>query len=373
LGQVQAHYLNNKCGKFSAKTKSIETSTKEAINMKKTLVNLALAAGVAFAASPALANKTLESIKSKGTLSCGVNAGLGGFGIADSGGKWTGFDVDFCRAVAAAALGDANKVRYVPLSAAQRFTALQSGEIDLLSRNTTWTMSRDTQLGLTFGVTTFYDGQGFLIPKKLNVKSAKQLKGATICVQSGTTTERNLADYFRANKLQYKPVVFEDLKALIAAYTEGRCAVFTSDASQLAAIRANDMKVPDDHVILPEIISKEPLGPAVRRGDEDWAKLITWVHFAMLNAEELDINSANVDAKRADISPEIQRLLGQAGNDFGKSLGLDAAWAYRVIKQVGNYGEVFERNVGAKTPLKLNRGPNALWSKGGQQYAPPVR
>ena len=341
--------------------------------MKNKLMQATLALSVALAAAPALANKTMESVKSKGVVSCGVNAGLGGFGIADSAGKWTGFDVDFCRAVAAAALGDANKVRYVPLNAAQRFTALQSGEIDILSRNTTWTMSRDTQLGLNFGVTTFYDGQGFLIPKKLNVKSAKALKGATICVQSGTTTERNLADYFRSNKIAYKPVVFEDLKALIAAYSEGRCAVFTSDASQLAAIRANDMKVPTDHVILPEIISKEPLGPAVRRGDEDWAKLVAWVHFAMLTAEELEITSANVDAKKSDPSPEIQRLLGQAGNDFGKSIGTDAEWAYRVIKQVGNYGEVFERNVGASTPLKLNRGPNALWTKGGQQYAPPIR
>ncbi|MBM3376616.1 MAG: amino acid ABC transporter substrate-binding protein [Betaproteobacteria bacterium] len=323
--------------------------------------------------SPAMASKTLEAIKKKGEVSCGVNTGLGGFGIADSSGKWTGFDVDFCRAVAAAALGDANKVRYVPLSAAQRFTALQSGEIDLLSRNTTWTMSRDTQLGTTFGVTTFYDGQGFLIPKKLKVKSAKQLKGATVCVQSGTTTEKNLADYFRQQKMQYKPVVYEDLKALIAAYNEGRCAVFTSDASQLAAIRANDMKVPDDHMILPEIISKEPLGPLVRRGDDDWAKLVTWVHFAMITAEELEITSANVDAKRSETIPEIQRLLGQGNNDFGKSIGVDAAWAYRVIKQVGNYGEVFERNVGAKTPLKLSRGQNDLWTKGGLQYAPPIR
>jgi general L-amino acid transport system substrate-binding protein len=320
-----------------------------------------------------MASKTLEAIKKKGEVSCGVNTGLGGFGIADSSGKWTGFDVDFCRAVAAAALGDANKVRYVPLSAAQRFTALQSGEIDLLSRNTTWTMSRDTQLGTTFGVTTFYDGQGFLIPKKLKVKSAKQLKGATVCVQSGTTTEKNLADYFRQQKMQYKPVVYEDLKALIAAYNEGRCAVFTSDASQLAAIRANDMKVPDDHMILPEIISKEPLGPLVRRGDDDWAKLVTWVHFAMITAEELEITSANVDAKRSETIPEIQRLLGQGNNDFGKSIGVDAAWAYRVIKQVGNYGEVFERNVGAKTPLKLSRGQNDLWTKGGLQYAPPIR
>lgn len=341
--------------------------------LKKTLVGLAAAAALTVVAGPAMAGKTLDSVKQKGVLSCGVNAGLGGFGIADSAGKWTGFDVDFCRAVAAAALGDANKVRYVPLNAAQRFTALQSGEIDLLSRNTTWTMSRDTQLGLSFGVTTFYDGQGFLVPTKLKLKSAKQLKGATVCVQSGTTTEKNLADYFRSQKMSYKPVVYEDLKALIAAYAEGRCQVFTSDASQLAAIRANDMKNPADHVILPEIISKEPLGPAVRRGDEDWSTLVNWVHFAMLEAEELGITSQNVEQKKADTNPGVQRLLGQGNNDFGKAVGVDAAWAARVIQQVGNYGEVFERNVGKNTPLKLNRGQNALWTQGGLQYAPPIR
>jgi len=320
-----------------------------------------------------MASKTLEAIKKKGELSCGVNQGLGGFSIADSSGKWTGFDVDFCRAVAAAALGDANKVRYVPLSAAQRFTALQSGEIDLLSRNTTWTMSRDTQLGLSFGATTFFDGQGFLVPNSLKVKSAKQLKGATICVQSGTTTEKNLADYFRLNKMTYKPVVAEDLKVVIASYNEGRCKVFTSDASQLAAIRANDLAKAGDHMILPEIISKEPLGPVTRQGDEAWSKLVTWVHFAMITAEELEITSANVDAKRSETVPEIQRLLGQGNNDFGKSVGTDSQWAYRVIKQVGNYGEVFERHIGAKTPLKLQRGQNGLWVKGGLQYAPPIR
>jgi len=320
-----------------------------------------------------MASKTLEAIKKKGELSCGVNQGLGGFSIADSSGKWTGFDVDFCRAVAAAALGDANKVRYVPLSAAQRFTALQSGEIDLLSRNTTWTMSRDTQLGLSFGATTFFDGQGFLVPNSLKVKSATQLKGATICVQSGNTTEKNLADYFRLNKMTYKPVVAEDLKVVIASYNEGRCKVFTSDASQLAAIRANDLAKAGDHMILPEIISKEPLGPVTRQGDEAWSKLVTWVHFAMITAEELEITSANVDAKRSETVPEIQRLLGQGNNDFGKSVGTDSQWAYRVIKQVGNYGEVFERHIGAKTPLKLQRGQNGLWVKGGLQYAPPIR
>jgi general L-amino acid transport system substrate-binding protein len=333
---------------------------------------VALAAGLV-AAAPAMASKTMESIKKKGEVSCGVNTALGGFGIAGSDGKWTGFDVDYCRAIAAAALGDANKVRYVPLSAAQRFTALQSGEIDVLARNTTWTMSRDTQLGTTFGATNFFDGQGFLVPKSLKVKSAKQLKGATICVQSGTTTEKNLADYFRMNKMTYKPVVAEDLKVVIANYNEGRCKVFTSDASQLAAIRANDTKVPDDHIILPEIISKEPLGPVTRQGDEAWSKLVTWVHFAMITAEELGVNAGNVDQMRSDANPEIQRLLGQGNNDFGKSIGTDAQWAYRVIKQVGNYGEVFERHVGKKTPLKLDRGQNALWTNGGLQYAPPIR
>ncbi|MBM3374646.1 MAG: amino acid ABC transporter substrate-binding protein [Betaproteobacteria bacterium] len=340
---------------------------------KKSVIGTAVTLGLAIAASPVLANKTLESVKSKGTLSCGIHTGLGGFGIADSAGKWTGFDVDFCRAVAAAALSDNTKVRYVPLNAAQRFAALQSGEIDVLSRNTTWTMSRDTQLGLTFGATTYYDGQGFLVNKSLKVKSVKGLKGATVCVQSGTTTEKNMADYFRANKITYKPVVIEDFKASVAAYVEGRCQAYTTDASGLAAIRANDVKNPNDHIILPEIISKEPLGPVVRRGDEDWAKLVSWVHFAMLTAEELGITSANVDEKRSDTNPEVQRLLGQGNNDFGKSMGLDPAWAYRVIKQVGNYGEVFERNVGRNTPLKLDRGPNALWTNGGLQYAPPIR
>ena len=340
--------------------------------LSKKLLTMALAAGLV-AAAPAMASKTMESIKKKGEVSCGVNTALGGFGIAGSDGKWTGFDVDYCRAIAAAALGDANKVRYVPLSAAQRFTALQSGEIDVLARNTTWTMSRDTQLGTTFGATNFFDGQGFLVPKSLKVKSAKQLKGATICVQSGTTTEKNLADYFRMNKMTYKPVVAEDLKVVIANYNEGRCKVFTSDASQLAAIRANDTKTPDDHIILPEIISKEPLGPVTRQGDESWSKLVTWVHFAMITAEELGVNAGNVDQMRSDTNPEIQRLLGQGNNDFGKSIGTDAQWAYRVIKQVGNYGEVFERHVGKKTPLKLDRGQNALWNNGGLQYAPPIR
>ncbi len=340
--------------------------------LSKKLLTMALAAGLV-AAAPAMASKTMESIKKKGEVSCGVNTALGGFGIAGSDGKWTGFDVDYCRAIAAAALGDANKVRYVPLSAAQRFTALQSGEIDVLARNTTWTMSRDTQLGTTFGATNFFDGQGFLVSKSLKVKSAKQLKGATICVQSGTTTEKNLADYFRMNKMAYKPVVAEDLKVVIANYNEGRCKVFTSDASQLAAIRANDTKKPDDHIILPEIISKEPLGPVTRQGDESWSKLVTWVHFAMITAEELGVTSANVDQMRSDTNPEIQRLLGQGNNDFGKSIGTDAQWGYRVIKQVGNYGEVFERHVGKKTPLKLDRGQNALWTNGGLQYAPPIR
>ena len=341
--------------------------------VKPRLLGLSLCMGLAVAASPAFANKTLDAIKAKGELSCGVNAGLGGFGIAGSDGKWVGFDIDYCRAVAAAALGDANKVRYVPLNAAQRFTALQSGEIDMLARNTTWTMSRDTQLGTTFGATNFFDGQGFLVPKSLKVKSAKQLKGATICVQSGTTTEKNLADYFKSNKMTYKPVVSEDNKVVVAAYNEGRCKVLTSDASQLAAIRANDTKNPGDHIILPEIISKEPLGPVTRQGDEAWSKLVTWVHFAMVTAEELGITSANVDQKKADTTPEVQRLLGQGNNDFGKAVGTDAQWAYRVIKQVGNYGEVFDRHVGKNTPLKLDRGQNALWTKGGLQYVPPIR
>jgi general L-amino acid transport system substrate-binding protein len=341
--------------------------------MRMTLGALS-AAVAAFAATPALAGKDLDAIKSRGTLVCGVNTGLAGFSAADSQGKWSGLDVDYCRALAAAILGDANKVRYSPLTAQQRFTALQSGEVDVLSRNTTWTLTRDASLGMHFVGVTFYDGQGFMVPKSLNVKSAKQLKGATVCVQSGTTTELNLTDYSRANNLQMKPVVFEKQEASTGAYFSGRCQVFTTDASGLASIRSKEAKNPADHVILPELISKEPLGPSIRRGDDDFFAIAKWTLNALLEAEEYGITQANIDAQKKDSkNPGVMRLLGAGTEDTGKPLGLDKEWAYRAIKAVGNYGEIFERHVGEKTPIGLPRGSNNLWSNGGFMYAPPVR
>jgi general L-amino acid transport system substrate-binding protein len=338
------------------------------------LTALALSAAATLLALPAHAGKDVDAIKKRGELNCGVNTGLPGFSAADSQGKWSGMDVDVCRSVAAALLGNADKVRYVPLTAQQRFTALQSGEIDLLARNTTWTLTRDASLGLTFTGVNFYDGQGFMVPKKLKVNSAKQLKGATVCVQSGTTTELNLTDYSRANNLGLKPVVFEKLEAALAAYASGRCQAYTTDASGLASSRAKDMAVPDDHVILPELISKEPLGPAVRRGDDDFAAIVRWVGFALIEAEEYGITQGNVDQlKSSSTNPSVMRILGTGNEDTGKLLGLDKEWAYRAIKAVGNYGEQFERHVGPKTPIQLPRGINNLWTKGGVLYAPPIR
>jgi len=342
---------------------------------RKLIVTLgAVAAALGLASTSAMAGKDLDAIKARGALVCGVNTGLAGFSAADSQGKWTGLDVDYCRALAAAILGDANKVRFNPLTAQQRFTALQSGEIDVLSRNTTWTLTRDVSLGMHFVGVTFYDGQGFMVPKKLNIKSAKQLKGATVCVQSGTTTELNLTDYSRANGLNMKPVVFEKQEASTGAYFSGRCQVFTTDASGLASIRSKEAQKPDDHVILPELISKEPLGPSVRRGDDEFFGIAKWVLNALLEAEEHGITQANVDEMKKDSkSPGVMRLLGSGTEDTGKLLGLDKEWAYRAIKAVGNYGEVFERHVGPKTSIGLPRGTNNLWSKGGVMYAPPVR
>jgi general L-amino acid transport system substrate-binding protein len=338
----------------------------------KLLAATTVAAGITGFAGLAHAGKDLDSIKSRGQVLCGVSTGLAGFSLADSQGKWTGMDVDICKAVAAALLGDANKVKFVPLSAQQRFTALQSGEVDLLSRNTTWTLTRDTSLGLDFTGITYYDGQGFMVAKKLGVKSAKELNGATVCVQPGTTTELNLADYFRANKMQFKPVVIERLEEVEQAFFSGRCDVYTTDASGLAATRATRASSPDDYVILPEIISKEPLGPAVRHGDNQWSDVVRWTLYAMLEAEEKGITSKNVDEMTKSADPTVKRLLG-ATPGMGKALGVDEDWVVKVIKQVGNYGEVFERNVGKTTPLKLERGLNALWTQGGLQYAPPVR
>ena len=341
------------------------------ISLSRLAIGALLTIG-ALTSLPAFAGKTIDAIKARGQLVCGVNTGLAGFSAADSAGNWTGLDVDICKAIAASLLGDANKVKWVPLTAQQRFTALQSGEVDILSRNTTWTLTRDASLGMSFTGVTYYDGQGFMVPAKGKIKSAKQLKGATVCVQSGTTTEKNLTDFSRANKLDIKPVVFEKQEAANGAYFAGRCQAYTTDASGLASIRNKEAKVPAEHLILPELISKEPLGPAVRRGDDEFFAIAKWVVYVLVEAEEYDVTSANVDAMKASTDPVVQRILGTS-EDTGKLLGLDKEWAYRAIKAVGNYGEIFERNVGPKSALGLPRGVNNLWSKGGIMYAPPVR
>jgi len=328
-----------------------------------------------FLSSPieVLAGKTLDAIKQRDQVVCGVNTGLAGFGAADSQGKWTGLDVDICKAIASAVLGSAEKVKFIPLSAPQRFTALQSGEIDILSRNTTFSLSRDASLGLHQTAVTFYDGQGFMVPVKSNIKSAKQLKGASVCVQSGTTTEKNLTDFSKAHKLDIKPIVFEKLEAANAAYFLGRCKAYTTDASGLASIRSKEAKDPKEHLILPDLISKEPLGPMVRRGDDEWLAISKWVIFGLIEAEEYQINSKNIESlKNQSTDPVVMRLIGKS-EDMGKLLGLDREWLARPLLQVGNYAEIFDRNVGEKTPLNLKRGINALWSQGGLQYAMPIR
>jgi general L-amino acid transport system substrate-binding protein len=342
------------------------------LNTLKTAATLVAAIGT-LAAAPAFAGKTLDAIKARGQVVCGVNTGLAGFSAADSSGKWSGLDVDICRAVAAAVLGDGEKVKYVPLNAQARFTALQSGEVDVLSRNTTFSLTRDASLGLSITATTYYDGQGFMVPVKSKIKSAKQLKGQTVCVQSGTTTEKNLTDYSKAQALNIKPVVFEKVEAATGAYFAGRCVAYTTDASGLASVRNKEAKNPDDHVILPELISKEPLGPMVRRGDDEWTAIVKWTVYGLLEAEEYGVTAANVDElKSSSKDPVVGRLLGST-EDTGKLLGLDKEWLARAVKTTGNYGEIFERNVGPKTAIKLPRGLNNLWSKGGVQYAPPVR
>ena len=314
---------------------------------------------------------TLADVKAKGFIQAGANGDLFGFGKPDEKGVWRGLDVDTARAIAAAVFGDANKVKYTPLTAKTRFTALQSGEIDVLTRNCTQTLGRDTDLGLDFAQVNYYDGQGFLIPKKLGVQSAKQLDGATVCVLPGTTTELNVADYFRANNMKMKPVVIESTAELAKAFFAGRCDVLTSDASQLAGTRAVAPD-PKAYVILPEIISKEPLAPVVRHGDNQWKDIVNYAVLAMINAEEMGITSKNVDKMLKSKDPKVQRFLGvSAGN--GKALGLDEKFAYNIIKQVGNYGEIFERNVGVNTPLGIERGLNALWTNGGLMYSPPFK
>ena len=335
----------------------------------------ALAAGAAIAAmtvaGTAFGGETVDAVKKKGFVQCGVSQGLPGFSNPDEKGNWSGIDVDVCRAVAAAVFGDAGKVKYTPLSAKERFTALQSGEVDLLSRNTTWTLVRDTALGLDFAGVNYYDGQGFMVRKDLGVKSALELNGASVCVNIGTTTELNLSDYFRANNMKFEPVVFEKADEVVAAYDAGRCDVYTTDRSGLAAQRIK-LKDPDAHVVLPETISKEPLGPVVRHGDNEWGDIVRWSLYAMLEAEEMGISSKNVDKMKTSSNPGIKRLLGTEG-DLGKSLGVPNDWAYNIIKQVGNYAEIYERNLGMSTPLKLGRGINALWKDGGIQYAMPAR
>jgi general L-amino acid transport system substrate-binding protein len=320
----------------------------------------------------AQAGVTLDKVKAAGQISCGVGTGIAGFGAPDSQGHWAGFNIDICRALSAAIFGTADKVKYVPLTAQQRFTALQSGEVDLLSNNTTDTLQRDTELGLNFAPVVFYDGQGFMAPKKLGVKSAKELNGATICVQPGTTTELNLADYFRANKMDFKPVVIEKLDEVENAFYSGRCDVFTGDSSALNANRLSRAPNPDDYIILPERISKEPLAPVVRHGDDQWDDIVRWVVYALIDAEEKGITSKNVDEKAKSDDPNIKRMLGVTPG-MGKALGLDEKWAYNEIKLVGNYGEIFDRTLGKDTELKFERGLNNLWTNGGLLYAMPIR
>ena len=327
--------------------------------------------GLAAAQSGDKTSRTLEQVKARGTLSCGTNTGLAGFALPDDKGNWTGIDVDVCRAISAAIFNDPNKIKFVPLTAKDRFTALQSGEIDVLSRNGTWTQSREADLGLLWTGVNYYDGQGFMVRKKLNVSSAMELSGASVCVQQGTTTELNLADYFRSNNMKYEVVAFATANEAIKAYDSGRCDAYTTDQSGLYAERIKLTNV-DEHLVLPDVISKEPLGPAVRQGDDQWFNLVKWAHFVMLNAEELGVTKANVDERLKSTVPEVRRLLGVEG-DYGKALGLTPDWGFRIIKHVGNYGDSFNRNLGEGSRLKIKRGLNALWNKGGLQYGPPVR
>jgi general L-amino acid transport system substrate-binding protein len=327
---------------------------------------------VASLATGAQAGPTLDAIKERGELRCGVSTGLAGFSLADAQGNWTGLDVDYCRAMAAALFGDSTAVEFVPLSAQQRFTALQSGEVDILSRNTTWTLTRDASLGLVFAGVTFFDGQGFMVPADLGVQSALELDGAEVCVQPGTTTELNLADYFRANSMEFTGVVIESFEQSLETFFSGRCQVYTTDKSGLAAIIANDAPDPDAYIILPETISKEPLGPVVRRGDDEFFTIAKWVVYGLIEAEEAGVNSGNVEEMKSSENPTVQRLLGTS-DAMGDLLGLPADWAVQMISQVGNYGEIFDRNVGPDTPLRLERGQNDLWTRGGLMYAMPVR
>jgi general L-amino acid transport system substrate-binding protein len=342
-------------------------------SIRTTLASMAVfaVAATANAQTAPTRTSTLDAVKGRGVLTCGVNTALPGFSAPNAQGEWRGLDVELCRAIAAAVLGDPAKAKFVPTTAQQRFVALQSGEIDVLTRNATQTLLRDTTLGLHMAGVNFYDGQGFIVKRSMNVTNARQLDGATVCVQPGTTTELNLADYFRANRMRFTPVVIERLEENIAAYQAGRCDVYTTDASGLASVRSN-LAVPGDHVILPERVSKEPLGPMVRKGDDQWFAIVKWTLTAMIEAEEYGVTQANVDEMLKSTNPGIQRMLGVTPG-FGKALGLDEKWAYNVIKAIGNYGESYERNVGTKTPIGLERGVNDLWTKGGLMYALPLR
>jgi general L-amino acid transport system substrate-binding protein len=336
--------------------------------MKHFAIATALAAALAGTTASA---QTLTAVKERGSLLCGVSQGLYGFSIRDDKGNWSGFDVDLCRAIAAAIFNDPGKVKFVPLSATDRFAALKSGAIDVLSRNTTWTMSRETSLGLSFAGITYYDGQGFLVPGALNVESALELGGKSVCTQTGTTTELNLADYFASNKMELEVIALATAEETVKAYESARCSVLTSDVSQLYAERLKLAK-PGDHIILPDIISREPLGPAVRQGDDQWFNIVKWTHFAMVNAEELGVSSTTIDQAMRSEKPDVKRLVGTEG-DYGVQIGLTKDWAARIIRLVGNYDEVFERNVGTTSRLDIPRGVNNLWTNGGIQYAPPIR
>jgi general L-amino acid transport system substrate-binding protein len=336
--------------------------------MKRVITTLAIAAALAATSASA---QTLNTVKQRGSLVCGVSQGLPGFSNPDDRGNWSGLDVDLCRAIAAAIFNDATKVKFSPLSSKDRFTALQSGEVDLLSRNSTWTSSRDTSLGLNFAGVNYYDGQGFMVRKALKINSALELNGATVCTQTGTTTELNLADYFRANKMKYEVLALATADETIKSYDAGRCDVFTTDVSQLYSEKLK-LTNANDHIILPEVISKEPLGPVVRHGDDQWFDVVKWTHFAMINAEELGVSQKTLDEALKSDKPEVRRLVGTEGN-MGEQLGLTKDWVVRIVKQVGNYGEVFERNVGSGSRLGIARGLNNLWTKGGIQYAPPIR
>ncbi|MGF1692950.1 amino acid ABC transporter substrate-binding protein [Photobacterium kagoshimensis] len=338
---------------------------------KFSVVFAVLASSTALFSANASADGTLDKVMKQGYVQCGVSAGLPGFSNPNSKGEWEGIDVEFCQAIAAATVGDKSKVKYIPLTAKERFTALQSGEIDVLSRNTTWTLHRDTSLGLNFAGVSYYDGQGFMVKKDLGVSSAKELDGAAICVQSGTTTELNLADYFRVNGMKYNPVVFDTAPQTSAGFDSGRCDVLTTDQSGLYALRLN-LKDPGSAVVLPEIISKEPLGPVVRQGDDQWFNIVKWTLNAMINAEEFGVTSTNVDEMKKSNDPNIRRLIGLDGPK-GKGLGLRDDWGYQIVKQVGNYGESFERTIGESSPLEIKRGLNALWKDGGILYAAPIR